>query len=1218
MNPKHFPESSSTVSSANRRRWRFTKQVIFQGVLLFVLLSHRLCAANPPAGQVASWGSIMLPYVKPGTVFTKIAAGFDHGLAVTTTGTVVGWGANNLGQESVPLGLGKVLGIGVGRACSIALKSDGTVTGWGDPGSPETSVPASLKNVAAIAAGGDHGLALKRDGTVAAWGDDSVGQTDVPFGLTNVISISAGWDHGAALRRDGTMIAWGDDSSGQTDLPAGLSNVLEIACGSWFTLALKRDGTVAAWGDDSYGQLELPASLTNVVAIAAGYAHCLALRRDGSLVGWGDNSVGELNFPNGLINIVAIAAGGTISDFTDGIEAFNVALKRDGTLIGWGDNTAAESIAPGSLTNVVSVASTWSSFGDGDVLALRSDGTLIGWGNNPYGQYPAPTGLSNIVTVAAGGEHSLALKADGTVVGWGDDSYGQLDPPPDASNIVAIAAAALSSMALRNDGVAFVWGYEYSGMSFVGPLSNVVAISACESHSITLMSGGNVVEWGSLAGSSGAVEPAGLSNVVAVATGAGYSLGLKSDGTVTGWGDNFYGQSLPPAGLSNVVAIAAAGSHSLALKTDGTVVVWGDDSNGQLDLPAGLSNVLAVAAGGGINGDDWSLGLESATAQFSPKSVAGQTFLFTVRDGIHRFDNSGSFSLKTANAGNGFTLTAGGQALEFGTYAYTKTSANIAQIKLNSPQFGLTTAYLSFSDKIEGSFFMDQPTSGGFQAGRFALTSGTAPAITITSPGAGASVTNSSIFIQGTGRDSVEVSRVEYRLENASGISEYHAAIGTTIWSGVVSNLAPGTNTVRARSRDAAGNVSAEITSSFVFVVMSPLTIVLRGHGTLAPNYADTLLQIGKVYRVTATPAAGFAFSNWTDGLGNVLTNKPALTFHMQSNLAFYVNFMDVVRPVNVILTPKANQTVTNGTLTATGKATDNVGVSNVWYQFNNGLWTSAGLNGNRTNWSTPALTPFVGSNTISAFAMDRTGNVSLTNKIRFKFTAWPTADWAPDSLNGVSALMTASDGSFKTVTFDPVTFAQWEGNPQFPNTNSNDFGVGNYTYIKTDTNTAQLSLSFTAPRNDTNNARSVDLVFTNRYDGYFTNTISGEVGRFMVILAVSSTSTVPESLTGKTITVIDESSSHTNTIKLIGGATFTKTPVNNGGSGSSAGNYTFTRFSPVCAMLTLTFTNVMNFGEVTYFQADFNPNSTGDFFATSFDSGGNVQDTGSGTFRIH
>jgi hypothetical protein len=134
--------------------------------------------------------------------------------------------------------LSNVVAIAAGGDHGLALKSDGTVVGWGRNDFGQASPPARLSNVVAIAAGGSHSLALRRDGTVVAWGDNESGQAIPPAGLSNVVAIAAGGWHSLALRSDGTVVGWGWDIAGQATPPAGLSNVVAIAAGGYYSLAL--------------------------------------------------------------------------------------------------------------------------------------------------------------------------------------------------------------------------------------------------------------------------------------------------------------------------------------------------------------------------------------------------------------------------------------------------------------------------------------------------------------------------------------------------------------------------------------------------------------------------------------------------------------------------------------------------------------------------------------------------------------------------------------------------------------------------------------------------------------------------------------------------------------------------------------------------------------------------------------------------------------------
>ncbi|MEI7728705.1 MAG: Ig-like domain-containing protein [Verrucomicrobiota bacterium] len=89
----------------------------------------------------------------------------------------------------------------------------------------------------------------------------------------------------------------------------------------------------------------------------------------------------------------------------------------------------------------------------------------------------------------------------------------------------------------------------------------------------------------------------------------------------------------------------------------------------------------------------------------------------------------------------------------------------------------------------------------------------------------------------------------------------------------------------------------------------------------------------------------------------------------------------DTSRPSISIGTPKATRTIlTNGFLLVSGTATDNVGVEQVYCRLNGGPWYSAVSTNNR-DWSYGFIAT-AGSNTVSAYAVDAQGNVSLTNSV--------------------------------------------------------------------------------------------------------------------------------------------------------------------------------------------------------------------------------------------
>jgi hypothetical protein len=294
---------------------------------------------------------------------------------------------------------------------------------------------------------------------------------------------------------------------------------------------------------------------------------------------------------------------------------------------------------------------------------------------------------------------------------------------------------------------------------------------------------------------------------------------------------------------------------------------------------------------------------------------------------------------------------------------------------------------------------------------------------------------------------------------------------------------------------------------------------------------------------------------------------------------------------VNVITFPVVNHLETNTPLTAAGKAKDNVGVSNVWYQLNSGEWNAAVSGNGYTNWTAPGLDLISGGNLLQSYALDAADNASLTNSVKFKYTVAEAADWVPDSLNGLVVRAQLSNDAPVIVAFDISTFSK---TGEVGDTNAQEYNLGNYGYLKTGTNTAQLVLTNTAPPTQTNSDPFlVHLLFTNHYVGTFTNA-DGEGGTISASVAGGF---APVTVAGRTLVVTKSGGRVTLTLKNNG--TFTMTPASSGG----AGTYAFARYSPVGALLALSFTDATSAGRVVYVQATFSSATAGSCLATTYDS---------------
>ncbi|HBE78217.1 MAG TPA: hypothetical protein DDW65_10610 [Firmicutes bacterium] len=369
--------------------------------------------------------------------FVKVAAGFNHTLAINSAGMVWAWGDNTYGQ----LGNGnKIM-----QTTPVLVKlSDGT----------------PLTNITDIKAGQGHSIALKSDGTVWAWGWNKYGQlgngtvTDSLYPvqvkqnslspLSNITAIGAGDNHTLAVKSDGTAWAWGYDYYGQVgDGTSGsstgikypvqvktgttfLTGITAISGGVKFSLALKNDGTVWSWGYNGDGSLGDGTTTNRNKAVQVAFNP--------------DPDEGSTSIdPQG--SIVAIAAG-----------KYSLALTDQGNVWEWGNSQLVPIginifIQSGGLIHI-GILSGINIIAAGINHSLTIDDHGVNtWGNNDYGQLGSTQLISSATPniyriggqfdfVAGGNTHSVALKKDGSIWTWGNNISGQLGTSNNtASNI---------------------------------------------------------------------------------------------------------------------------------------------------------------------------------------------------------------------------------------------------------------------------------------------------------------------------------------------------------------------------------------------------------------------------------------------------------------------------------------------------------------------------------------------------------------------------------------------------------------------------------------------------------------------------------------------------------------------------------------------------------------------------------------------------------------
>jgi len=233
----------------------------------------------------------------------SIATSGRHGLGITRSGSVVGWGEYSVGQTNIPE-ITNAVQVVAGYSYSAALRNDGRVIEWGAHTAPVGQLiekPANLDRIVSLAGGLTHILGITSKGSVVGWGDNSDGKATPPEGLKNVVAIAANATCSVASTEDGALTWWGSCPEFFT-AKESLKNVTAIALTDSNAVAIV-DGSLVIWGmkEDYEGPLEQDIVIAPVdspiVAISAGNDAVLAIDQKGNVTSWGSNWGNTITIP---------------------------------------------------------------------------------------------------------------------------------------------------------------------------------------------------------------------------------------------------------------------------------------------------------------------------------------------------------------------------------------------------------------------------------------------------------------------------------------------------------------------------------------------------------------------------------------------------------------------------------------------------------------------------------------------------------------------------------------------------------------------------------------------------------------------------------------------------------------------------------------------------------------------------------------------------------
>jgi subtilisin family serine protease/spore germination cell wall hydrolase CwlJ-like protein len=320
---------------------------------------------------------------------------------------------------------------------------------------------------------------------------------------------------------------------------------------------------------------------------------------------------------------------------------------------------------------------------------------------------------------------------------------------------------------------------------------------------------------------------------------------------------------------------------------------------------------------------------------------------------------------------------------------------------------------------------------------------GVPPAVSLTAPAAGASVSGS-VTISASASDNAGVTRVEF-FSDGNLVAADTTAPFSIIWDSTA--VTPGTHSLTAKAYDAAGNTTTSAAVSVTVLDGTPPTVSLTApaagvsiSGTVEVNAsaddnvgvtrvdffkdgsfiaADTTAPFGIIWDSAAvTPGTHSLTAKAYDAAGNTTTSA-----------AVSVTVLDVTPPTVSLTAPAAGASV-SGSVTISASASDNAGVTRVDF-FSDGNLAAADTTAPfAITWDSTTVTP--GPHSLTAKAYDAAGNTSTSAAVSvtvFDVTPPTVAITAPAAGASVSGSVAISASASDNAGVTRVDFF-FDGTP--------------------------------------------------------------------------------------------------------------------------------------------------------------------------------------------
>ena len=314
----------------------------------------------------------------------------------------------------------------------------------------------------------------------------------------------------------------------------------------------------------------------------------------------------------------------------------------------------------------------------------------------------------------------------------------------------------------------------------------------------------------------------------------------------------------------------------------------------------------------------------------------------------------------------------------------------------------------------------------------------TSPAVSITAPANGASVTGT-IAVTASASDNVGVAGVQFRLDGANLGAEDTSSPYSVSWN--TATAVPGTHTLTAHARDAAGNTTTSATITVTVPDTSGPTVSLTApasgagvSGVIAVNAtaSDNVAVVGVQFLLdglnlgSEDTTAPYSV-NWnTTTVSNGTRTLTAIARDAAGNtttsaaIVVTVQNADITLPAVTLTAPASGATV-SGAVTISADASDNVGVAGVQFRLDGAnLGAEVTTSPYSFNWNSTGVAN--GPHTLSAVARDAAGNTataaSVTVTVSNTTPAPPglVAAFAYNESGGLSAFDSSPTGGTATL----------------------------------------------------------------------------------------------------------------------------------------------------------------------------------------------------------